>query len=488
MVLAVCVVVHVLARYQRERAAGKGAAEAVDEIEAHVFLPALLTALTTAIGFVSLLVSPIPSVRSFGLFSALGATVSFVLGAVAVPAALRVLEPAGRAPGRDRIGGGLGAVARFSEQHAVKILATTAALVLLGLASLPRLRVSTHDGEFFPPQHPINLAYDFIEARLGGITPLELVFESERTAGLRDPAALAAMARVQDFLDAAPETLRGVSLADWIGEAREALEGPAARQRPLDAEAFERAAFVLEAVAGDDLPYWVRDDWSRARLSSRTLGLDSEQNTALLARVEAAAQAAVAGVPGLRVSVTGLVPVFARMEEYLLSSQIRSFATASLAIFAVFAVLLRSVGWAVVAMVPNLVPVVLTLAWMALAGVPLDVVTVMIASITLGIVVDDTVHLLHGFQRARAEGFAPGAAMGEAIARSGHALVFTALVLSLGFATLALSEFRPTARFGELTAVTIAVALAAELLLLPALVHALAPFLEAKALAREEAL
>jgi predicted RND superfamily exporter protein len=487
MVLAVCVVVHVLARYQRERAAGKSAAEAVDEIEAHVFLPALLTALTTAIGFVSLLVSPIASVRSFGLFSALGAMVSFLLGAVAVPAALRVLEPAGRAAGRDRVGAWLGAVAGFSEQHAGKILLATAALVLLGAASLPRLRVSTHDGEFFPPDHPINLAYDFIEARLGGITPLELVFESERRAGLRDPAALAAIARVQDFLGAAPETLRGVSLADWVAEAREALEGPEAEGRPLDAEALERAAFVLEAVAKDDLPYWVRDDWTRARLSSRTIGLDSEQNTALLARVEAAAHAAVAGVPGLSVRVTGLVPVFARMEEYLLASQIRSFATASLAIFVVFAVLLRSIGWALVAMVPNLVPVVLTLAWMALAGIPLDVVTVMIASITLGIVVDDTVHLLHGFQRARADGLAPGAAMGDALARSGHALVFTALVLSLGFATLALSEFRPTARFGELTAVTIAVALAAELLLLPALVHALAPLLEAKALAQEEA-
>jgi predicted RND superfamily exporter protein len=488
MVLAVCVVVHVLARYQRERAAGRSAAQAVDEIEAHVFLPALLTALTTAIGFVSLLVSPIASVRSFGVFSALGATVSFVLGAVAVPAALRVLEPVGRAAGRDRVGVGLAGIARFSEQHAGKILAATAALVLLGIASLPGLRVSTHDGDFFPPEHPINLAYDFIEARLGGITPLELVFESERPAGLRDPAALAAMARVQEFLDAAPETLRGVSLVDWVDQAREALEGPEARQRVLDAATLERAAFVLEAVAADDLPYWVRDDWSRARLSSRSLGLDSEQNTALLARVEAAARAAVAGVPGLHVSVTGLVPVFARMEEYLLASQIRSFATASLAIFVVFAVLLRSVGWALVAMVPNLVPVVLTLAWMALAGIPLDVVTVMIASITLGIVVDDTVHLLHGFQRARASGLAPGAAMGDALARSGHALVFTALVLSLGFATLALSEFRPTARFGELTAITIAVALAAELLLLPALVHALAPLLEDGALAREEAL
>jgi predicted RND superfamily exporter protein len=138
-------------------------------------------------------------------------------------------------------------------------------------------------------------------------------------------------------------------------------------------------------------------------------------------------------------------------------------------------------------MIPNVVPVLLTLAWMAISGVPLDVVTVMIASITLGVVVDDTIHLLHGFEHARAAGLAPGAAMGEALSRSGHALLFTGIVLALGFATLALSEFRPTARFGQLTAVTIVVALAAELLLLPALVHALAPLLERAPTAPQEA-
>jgi predicted RND superfamily exporter protein len=239
-------------------------------------------------------------------------------------------------------------------------------------------------------------------------------------------------------------------------------------------------------VAKDDLPYWVRDGWREARLSTRSLALDSQANHALLVRVEAAAREALAGLPDVHATVTGLVPVFARMEEYLLASQIRSFATALVAIFLVFAVLLRSVGWALVAMVPNVVPVLLTLAWMALAKVPLDVVTVMIASITLGIVVDDTLHLLHGFGRARAEGLAPGPAMGEALARSGHALLFSGLVLSLGFATLALSEFRPTARFGQLTAVTIAVALAAELVLLPALVHASAELRRRTFAPREE--
>ncbi len=486
MVMSVCVVLHVLVRYQRQLAAGATAAAAVDEIEAHVLLPAALTAATTVIGFVSLLVSPIPSVRTFGVFSAFGAAVSFVLGGVAVPAALRVLAPGGRPAGRDRTGALLAAIAHFSERRAGLVLGATALLTLAGLAALPRLRVSTHDGEFFPPDHPLNRAYDFIEARLGGITPLEIVFESDRPAGLRDPAALAAISQVQSFLDDEPKTLRGVSIADWVDQARDALEPAERRALPLDAAGLERVAFVLEAVAHDDLPYWVRDDWREARLSTRSLALDSEQNHALLLRVEGAAREALAGVPGVHATVTGLVPVFARMEEYLLRSQIQSFGTALLAIFGVFALLLRSPGWALVAMVPNVVPVVLTLAWMALAGIPLDVVTVMIASITLGIVVDDTIHLLHGFEHARAEGLAPGAAMGDALAKSGHALLFTALVLALGFATLSLSEFRPTARFGELTAVTIVVALAAELLLLPALVHTLAPLLERAPAAQQE--
>ena len=487
MVLAVGVVLHVVVRYQRERAAGASADEAVDEIEAHVFLPAALTAATTVIGFVSLVVSPIPSVRTFGLFSAFGAGISFVLGGVAVPAALRVLAPPGRGAGRDRTGAWIAWIAGVSERRAGLVLGGCALLTLAGLALLPRLRISTHDGEFFPPDHVLNRAYDFIETRLGGITPLEVVLESDARGGLRNPAALAAIGRIQDFLDAEPATQRGVSIADWVDQARDAIEPPAERAQPLDAAGLERVAFVLEAVARDDLPYWVRDDWREARISTRSLGLDSEQNHALLLRVERAAAQALSDVPGVHATVTGLVPVFARMEEYLLKSQIQSFGSAMLAIFLVFVLLLRSLGWALVAMIPNVVPVVWTLAFMALFRIPLDVVTVMIASITLGVVVDDTVHLLHGFEHARAEGLAPGAAMNQALSRSGHAVVFTALVLALGFATLALSEFRPTARFGELTALTITVALVAELLLLPALVHVVAPLQERRALAAQEA-
>ena len=253
MVLAVCVVVHVLARYQRERAAGHERRRGGGR-DRGARLPArrCSTALTTAIGFVSLLVSPIPSVRSFGLFSALGASVAFVLGAVA-RAGGATRARAGRARGvgpRPGWAPGSRAVARFSERTRGLVLAATAALCCSAPPRCPRLRVSTHDGEFFPPDHPLNLAYDFIEARLGGITPLELVFESERPGGLRDPAALAAIARVQEFLDAAARDAAR-RLARGLGRrgARRARAARSARARPLDAATLERAAFVLEAVA-----------------------------------------------------------------------------------------------------------------------------------------------------------------------------------------------------------------------------------------------
>ena len=376
------------------------------------------------IGFVSLLVSPIPSVRTFGLFSALGAAVAFVLGAVAVPAALRVLEPAGRAAGRDRTRRAARRASRalLGAPRRARARRLTARSRWPASRSLPRLRVSTHDGEFFPPDHALNRAYDFIEARLGGITPLEIVFESERPAGLRDPAALAAIARVQDFLDAEPATLRGVSIADWVDQARDALEPAEARALAARRRgARARRPSCSRRWPADDLPYWVRDDWTPARLSTRSLGLDSEQNDALLLRVEAAAREALAGVPGRArhgdgpragVRAHGGVPAATARSS---PSPPRCSRSSS-----VFALLLRSLGWALVAMVPNVVPVRADARVDgARAAIPLDVVTVMIASITLGVVVDDTIHLLHGFRaRARAEGMAPGAAMGEALARA----------------------------------------------------------------------
>lgn len=472
LVLGVSVSVHVLARYQRERAAGLPRGAAVDATEKGVRAPAALTALTTACGFASLAASRIPSVRSFGLLAALGAVAAFALGGVALPAALRLVGPPARLRRRDaRLLEALPRLARAASAHAPAVIAGAAVLAAVAAAGLPRLRISTHDGDFFGPDHPLNRAYDVIESRLGGVTPLELVLHAEDGAGdLRRPEAIALLERLQGWLAERPETTRGVSVADWIARARRALEGPeAAEARPLDADGLDRALFVAGAVAGEDLPYYVQDDWRTLRLSARSHALDSEENVALLHDVERAAARFAADVPGVTVDVTGLVPVFARMEETLLDSQIRSFALALASVFVLLLALFRSLPLAALAMLPNLLAVLLAAGVMAWGAIPLDVVTVMVASVNLGIVVDDTIHVTHAWRAARAEGLDGDAALALALRRTGRAVVFTSVVLALGFAVLMLSDFRPTARFGGLTALTVVVALAADLVLLPAL-------------------
>jgi predicted RND superfamily exporter protein len=141
------------------------------------------------------------------------------------------------------------------------------------------------------------------------------------------------------------------------------------------------------------------------------------------------------------------------------------------AIFVVFLALFRSPWIAGLAMVPNVLPILVTLGVMATLRVPLDVVTVMVASINLGLVVDDTTHLLHGFRERMAEGESLDDAIAGTLAATGRAIVFTAVMLSLGFGVLALSDFRPTARFGGLTAFTLVLALFVDLLLTPTLVR-----------------
>jgi predicted RND superfamily exporter protein len=473
MVLSVSVAIHVLARYRLELRAGRDPLNAVDATERAVLRPAALTAATTALGFASLASAPIPSIRTFGLLAAAGVAVSLALGALGLPAALRVFRP-GPGPavderGLDRF---LAATARFACRRGAFVIAATVALCLAAGLAVPRMRVSTHDGDFFPKEHPLNRAYAFIESRLAGATPLEVLLASDEPGGIRDPRAIRLLADVQGFLAAQHETIRGVSVADWIDQARDAIEPPERRALPLDAEGLERAAFVLEATSRDDLPFWVQDGWTTARVSSRSIGLDSERNDRLLARLEGFARSRLAGEDGFHLTFTGLVPVFARMEQYLLQSQVRSFSIAFLCVLAAYWIELRSLRLACVAIVPNAVAVWLMLGAMGAASIPLDVVTVMVASVNLGIIDDETIHVLHAVGSARADGLEGEAAVEHALAETGRDVVFTCAVLGLGFGVLLLSEFRPTAHFGGLTALTIIIALGADLVLLPALLHA----------------
>jgi predicted RND superfamily exporter protein len=178
------------------------------------------------------------------------------------------------------------------------------------------------------------------------------------------------------------------------------------------------------------------------------------------------------GPEGWKVEITGPLRVHLDMVNEVQTTQLRSFVTALIAVLALVCVFLRSLPWALAAMVPTLLPVVTTLGAMGYWGIRLDMGTAMVAAVVLGIAVDDTVHLLVQIRRHRAAGEGADRAVEAAVAHVGRAVVTTSIALALGFFVLTLSSWESVASFGVLSGLAILGAMVSDLVVLPALVSA----------------
>ena len=173
--------------------------------------------------------------------------------------------------------------------------------------------------------------------------------------------------------------------------------------------------------------------------------------------------------PDVVIEVSGIVEVISTTMTAVLETMLRSYATALAVITPLMVILIGRLGVGLLAMIPNLVPVTLTLGVMGWLDIPLDAFTLMVGSVAIGLAVDDTIHLLTKFTRARRRGLPTAAALREALFTIGNALTFTTLILVLGFAVLAFSQFAPNSMMGKLAAVMIGLAWVADFLVTPAI-------------------
>ena len=457
MVIAVADGIHVVTGYVDELGNGCSRERALRRTLDEVATACLWTSLTTALGFASLLTVQIESVRSFAGFAALGVLIALFCSLVLMPALL-VRLPLERAARHRAPLPGFGWLARAARRPGLA-LGLALAPVLAAAVALPRVEVATHDGEFFSPAHPINRAYRLLETRLGGVTPFELELTPPPGTPLRSAETVGAARALQRELAAIPELTPGTSIADLLLASTPGLDLD-------DSAAVERALFLVQAVAPQEVQAFLHDAPPRARIGARALAMTSARSAELLALVrERAAQVLP---PGWSARATGLVPVFSQMEQYLVQGQVSSYGLAVASVFAVWAVGFRSLRLAAIALVVNLVPIALGGVLMAVLGIRLDVATVMVASIALGIIDDDTVHLITTWKRGVDETGDPEAALGRAFEVAGRAIAVTSLILLAGFAALTLSGFQPTAHFGLLVCAAVGAALLADLLILPA--------------------
>ena len=472
--------VHLLQHFRL--AAGRGAPpeRALRSAFVDVFRPCLLTSVTTAGGMASLVVASLQGMRELGLAAAVGVLAAFVMTMAGVPILLSVLPTRRLAdPGRARTPRWLARLARLAIHRPGRIAFGAAVVFVAAGVGITRIDTGSSMVSYFYEDDVVYREALAVDRAFGGAFPLEILVEARGDSDLIEPDALARIDAIAAYLTTVPATGAALSGLDFLKEARRVLLGEPPGRLARPATRQEAAQILLLLEGEGDTGRFLADDHRAARVEVAVAATRYEEVVGAHAEIESR----LAELCGEKMSahMTGLARLLGGMEEYLFRSQVRSFGLAFVLVTLFIALLFRSARAGLLAAIPNLLPLVLVLGLMGWAHITLDATTSMIAPLLLGIVVDDTVHVMERVLAAppargpRAAAGTFGGA-GETVPRAftlaveevGTAIAVTTVVLCAGFLVLVLGSFRPNFYFAVLSALALVLALAADLVVLPA--------------------
>ena len=506
LIITLSMNIHLAVRYRQLRRdhPQQGHLELVAMTVGYMVRPCLYTALTTIIGFGSLVFSGIKPVIDFGWMMSIGLAVTFLTSFTLFPCGLVLLGRGGEGdiPSSGRDFPFTAPLAALSTRHGGLVLLASGALAVLSIAGISRLEVENSFIDYFSEDTEIHRGMRIIDRELGGTTPIDVLlnldearifgededededdeewFEDElESEDLADDPAywfttfkVRRIKEVHDYLDSLPEVGKVLSLASAVRVGENLNEG-----RELD-------SFLL-ALLYKQLPEDIRaaliDPYlsiknNEARVFARILdSRPSLRRAELLERIRGDLKDRLS-LGEADVSVTGLLVLYNNMLQSLYQSQISTLGAVLAGVGLMLLVLFRSLTLALIAIVPNLLASGLVLGLMGLIGIPLDMMTITISAITIGIAVDNSIHYLYRFREEL-----PGC--GDYVqtlrlchANIGRAVFYTSCTIVFGFSILTLSNFLPTIYFGILTGLAMLVALLAALTLLPKLILVVRPF------------
>lgn len=482
--------VHVLARFDEldaELPETMSATEVALACHAAVRLPVTIAGATTCAGFAALATASTDAVRELGLLSLFGVAAVCLLSLAALPALLAVMgrrprsaadadllgasAQAGQAapsgwvgPWVDRLLFVFSAVVRRSPNT---VLIAWVVMTALAVVQIPRINIDTDYLKFFAYEDPVREDFRSVSDTIAGAVPLYVTLRSDAPGTFRDPKALLWLEGAVLRLREDPEVDEVQSVLDFLRSANRALEGGSEDALVLPASEGSIAEVFL-LLPKNRLRRFVSSDRSAANLLLRSRVGGSAEVRKLEGRVHAALMEQPPPLP-LAIDVTGNVVVTNRGADGIASDQALTVSVATLVIFVLIAVSFGSPKLAALAMVPNVVPVLLFYGLLGTGFASLSLPTSLVGCIALGIAVDDTAHFLSNYRRHRARGLSPEEAAASCIRMLGRAIVATSAMLIAGFCVVGLSSFATLSEFGVLSAITMLLCLAADLVLLPAL-------------------
>ncbi|MCY4547745.1 MAG: MMPL family transporter [Defluviicoccus sp.] len=433
--------------------------------------PVFLASLTTALGFLSMNFSEVPPLRHLGTFVAFGVVASFVLSVTVLPALLSLLPVRVRAAGYRR-DAAMAALGEFVIRRRRALLWGFGAIAVALVASIPRNELNDVFLHYFDQSIEFRRDADFTVENLTGIYTMEYALASGGPGGIAEPAYLADLAAFAEWYRAQPETIHVNVITDTFRRLNRNLHGDDPAQYRLPASRELAAQYLLlyelSLPAGLDLNNQIDVDKSATRMTVATRTLSSNEVIALDRR---ALRWLADRAPGIvRAESAGGTLMFAHLGRRNIIAMLLGTTAALMGISLILILALRSLRLGLASLVPNLVPGAMGFGIWGWAVGEVGVSLSMVTAMTLGIVVDDTVHFLSKYQRARRElGCASPDAVRVAFRTVGRALLTTSLVLVAGFVVVSLSSFELNSGMGRLTAMVIALALFADLFLLPPL-------------------
>jgi predicted RND superfamily exporter protein len=442
--------IHVLNSINHNKLADRK--QALVQALGYILVPVILAAVTTSIGFVSFVFGAyLTMIKDFGIFTAVGTLIALILSLFFVPALISGLSMYRKKAATEnkekqtilthKI---LLPLVNFLFKHPKYTLISWGVLLVLCIGGITLIKTSVNMADYFKKDNPTRVAEDVMQKKFGGSLPVFVVFEGD----MQSPEVLKMMIRTEHFMKEDPNIDITQSVADLIEQMNDAMgEG---EEIPDDKAKIEQLWFLLDGQ--EIMPQLVNDDLTKGIIQSKFASVDTKELEVFTAKMNRF----IEENPNehFKIELTGMPSVYVKLNSSLINSQYNSLLIAIIMVVLIVGLILRSASKGIFAAIPVVATIIVLFGFMGITGIPLDIATVLVASIALGIGIDYSIHVITGFNNHLINNRDAEKAIEETILLSGKAVIINVISVSAGFLVLLFSQIVPLQNFGLLVAIS----------------------------------
>lgn len=475
IIIGIGITVHVLLEFFHYLHAGFDGVEAARSTIIKIWRPAFFTAITTAAGFYALSITKILPIREFALLGAMGSITLFLFALTALPAVLSFMKKIPPSTNRVLDSGIIASITTripgFTLRNRNRILLGGFAALLFSIWNIPNIVIDSNYVTLFKASSQTRQDIEYFDDVYRGMMNLDIILDSGAEEGIKDPNFLIQLEEVESWLQQR-ETLGPInSMADYLKEINQALNGDNPDFYRLPASREMTAQFLLlyeSSGANEDLSD-IKDFENRyTRLVVPVVNMQASDMQAELESIEAYLDENYRELQGV---VTGTMALYTVQDTYISEGMAMSFLVALGVITLFFIALFKSVKYGLLSIIPSVLPIILAGSFAGWLGISLDQSAVIVFAMTMGIAVDDAIHVMSRYLLAKSEGASTEQSITRAMNESGRAVIFSSLVLVFGFSVLCFASFTTIIYVGLFGSIIMTFALVGDLIVLPAILY-----------------